>query len=242
MTEERWQALTYWPLIGASFAFLIAYSWQVIADLEGAARVVTGVILVATWVVFAVDYIVRLSLASPRGPWFRKHIFDLLVVALPALRPLRLLRVLTLVHVLQRTVGTALRSRIIIYGVGASAVLIWIAALTVLEAERDAPGADIRSFGDAVWWAFVTIATVGYGDFVPVTVPGRLVAVGLMIGGVAVVGIVTATLSSWVIERVSRGRDDDEPATRRQVRQLTDQVATLTTRLGDAPGSGPDRV
>ena len=111
MTEERWRQLTYWPLIIASVVFIVAYSWQVIADLQGPAELVARLTMTVTWVVFAVDYLVRLRLASPRGPWFRKHFFDLLVVVLPALKPLRLLKALTLVHTLQRTAGTALRSR-----------------------------------------------------------------------------------------------------------------------------------
>lgn len=232
MTQERWQALTHWPLIGAALAFLVAYSWEVIADLSGSARVVSGIIIFATWATFAIDYGVRLRLASDRGAWFRHHIFDLLVVVLPALRPVRLLKVLTLVNALQRTAGTQLRSRIIIYGLGSAVLLIWVGALTVFEAERGAPGANILSFGNALWWAFVTITTVGYGDFVPVTIAGRLVAVGLMVCGVAVLGITTATLASWVLERASAGRDDDEPATRNQVRQLAQQINALASVQG----------
>jgi voltage-gated potassium channel len=237
MTEERWRQLTYWPLIIASVVFIVAYSWQVIADLDGPAELVARLLMTVTWVVFAVDYIVRLYLASPRGVWFRTHIFDLLVVLLPALKPLRLLKALTLVHTLQRTAGTALRSRLAIYGSGAAIILIWIAALSELDAERGAPGANIETFGDSVWWAFVTITTVGYGDFYPVTTGGRLVAVMLMCGGVAVVGVVTATLASWVLERVATGRDDDEPATRGQVRKVAAQIDDISERLGRPPAS-----
>ncbi len=237
MTEERWRQLTYWPLIIASVVFIVAYSWQVIANLQGTAELVARLTMTVTWIVFAVDYLVRLWLASPRGPWFRRHFFDLLVVVLPALKPLRLLKALTLVHTLQRTAGTALRSRLAIYGSGAAIILIWIAALSVLDAERGAPGANIENFGDAVWWAFVTITTVGYGDFYPVTAGGRLVAVLLMCGGVAVVGVVTATLASWVLERAATGRDDDEPATRGQVRKVASQLDDISERLGRPPTS-----
>lgn len=237
MTEERWRELTYWPLVIASVAFIVAYSWQVIADLQGPAHLVARLVMTATWIVFAIDYIVRLGLAQPRAVWFRKHIFDLLVVVLPALKPLRLLKAMTMIHVLQRTAGTALRSRIAIYGAGAATILIWIAALAVLDAERGKPGANIENFGDAVWWAFVTITTVGYGDFYPVTVGGRTVAVLLMCGGVAVVGVVTATLASWVMERAATGRDDDEPATRGQLRRVAAQLDDISERLGRPPGS-----
>ena len=234
MALDRWRTVTYWPLIAVSVVFIVAYSWQVIADLQGPAYLVARCVEVFTWMVFFADYLVRLTLAQPRGVWFRRHLFELTVVVLPALRPLRLLRALTLVHVLQRTAGTALRSRIAIYGIGAALVLIWIAALAVLESERGHAGANIENFGDALWWAFVTITTVGYGDHYPVTVWGRLVAVLLMCGGVAVVGVVTATLASWVIERAAQGHDDDEPATRAQVRELAAQVTDAARRLSAA--------
>jgi len=235
MTEERWKAITFWPLLIASLVFIAVYSWRVIADLKGQAFLVATIILGITWLTFVVDYAVRLALASPRGRWFRKHFFELLVVVLPALRPLRLLKALTLVHALRRTAGAALRSRIAIYGAGAAAILIWIAALAVLDAERGARGANIENFVDAVWWAFVTLTTVGYGDFYPVTLMGRFVAVLLMCGGVAVVGVVTATLASWVLERAAEGRDDDEPATRSQIRVLSQQVAAVAARLPEPP-------
>ncbi len=234
MTLERWDRLAYWPLLVTAVVFIAVYSWQVIADLSGTPYVAARIVMAASWVMFAADYLVRLAIASPRGPWFRAHLFDLLVVLLPALRPLRLLRALTLVRTLHRTAGTALRSRISIYGAGAAVILIWIAALAELEAERGVPHANIENFGDAVWWAFVTLTTVGYGDFYPVTAWGRTVAVLLMCGGVTVVGVVTATTASWLIERGSHGADGDEPATRRQVRALAEEVAALNAKLGDA--------
>ena len=238
MTLDRWQQITNWPLIIASLAFIVAYSWQVIADLEGGEFSLARAIMFATWVVFAIDYIVQLSLAKPKGRWFRSHLFDLCVVVIPALRPLRLLKALTVIHVLQRTAGAALRARIAVYGAGAALTLIWVAALTVLEAERDAPNANITSFGDALWWAFVTITTVGYGDYTPVTAWGRVIAVLLMTGGIAVVGVVSATFASWVLERAAAGADDaGEAATRGQVRALAAQIEDLGARLG-RPGEG----
>ena len=242
LTEERWRQVTYWPLLISSMIFIIVYSWQVIADLQGTAYLISRLFIMVTWLSFAADYIVRLVLADPRGPWFRKHLFDLAVVALPVLKPLRLLKALTLVHTLQRTAGVALRSRISIYGAGAVIVLIWIAALAELEAERGAPGANIETFGDSVWWAFVTLTTVGYGDYYPVTGWGRTVAVLLMCGGVALVGVVTATLASWVLERAAIGRDDDEPATRGQLRKVATQIDDISSRLPQppAPKQGAD--
>ena len=85
----------------------------------------------------------RLLLASPRGYWFRHHIFDLLVVIVPPLKPLRLLQAFTRVA-REARMGTALRSRIAIYGAGAAIILIWVASLAVLDAERGAAGREHR--------------------------------------------------------------------------------------------------
>lgn len=232
MTEERWQAMTFWPLLAGAFAFLISYSWRVISDLQGPGEWFAFGLMVIIWILFAVDYTVRLVLASPRGVWFRRHIFDLIVVLMPALMPIRLLRVITTAPLLQKNKGTAIRSRVGIYGAGAAIVLIWMAALGVLDSERGRPGANIETFGEAIWWAFVTITTVGYGDYYPVTTAGRLVAVLLMAGGVAVLSVVTATVSSWIIDKAAKRIDDDanQPATQGQVRELATMISQWGTQ------------
>ena len=237
MTEQQWRRMTYWPLVIASLLFIVAYSWQVIANLQGTAETVARGFIVVTWTVFLIDYLVRFALASPKRGWFRHHIFDLLVVVLPALKPLPLLQAFT--HAPRKTsAGAALRIRIAIYGAGAAAVLIWVASLAMLDAERGKPGANIDTFADAVWFSCVTITTVGYGDYYPVTAFGRIVAVGLMAVGVALVGVVTATFASWVLEvAAARTSDADEPATRGQVRDLSKRLVELSERLGDPPAS-----
>jgi voltage-gated potassium channel len=79
---------------------------------------------------------------------------------------------------------------------------VFVAGLASLDAERSNPDANITTFGDALWWACTTITTVGYGDFFPVTAQGRLIAVALMIAGITMLGVVTAALASWFIERL----------------------------------------
>lgn len=83
----------------------------------------------ATWAVFGLDYLVRLALAEHRGRFVAHNLVDLAVVALPLLRPLRLLRVLTMLRFLNRSAATAFRGRVIIYVTGAAALLIVVAAL-----------------------------------------------------------------------------------------------------------------
>lgn len=239
MTEKRWARLTDWPLAGASVVFLVAYAWSVIGRTTGELNFILQTIMQVVWLLFIVDYLMRLFLAKPRWRWFYTHIPDLLIVALPFLRPLRLLRLIALIGVMQRVAGNALRGRVAIYVVVTGALVVFTAALAELSLEQYAPGAQIRSFGDALWWAIVTISTVGYGDFVPVTDGGRLVAVVLMISGIALLGVVTATLASWFVERVKDEDSANHDITREQVAQLSEQIAALRAELG-ARDSGDD--
>nr|WP_257210662.1 potassium channel family protein [Actinomyces ruminis] len=216
-------------------AFLVVYAWEVIADLQGGQRATAELILNGIWIAFVIDFGVRLVLAPDRRHWLAHHLLDLAAVLLPMLRPLRLLRLVTLLGVLQRSAGTALRGKITIYTVGSVALLSLIAALAVLDAERHVPGATITSFGDALWWALVTITTVGYGDLAPVTPLGRATAILLMIGGVALIGVVTATLASWIVSLVTEESAAQEAATRAQVESLREEIRALRAQI-EAPG------
>ncbi|MDQ7877191.1 potassium channel family protein [Microbacterium sp. QXD-8] len=239
--ETAWHKRTEVPLMIASFAYLVAYSWRVIADLHGPGRVIASTVILVTWAMFIADYIVRLSLATNRRWWFRHHLSALTFALIPVLRLVRLLRFMTRLPGMKTTAGGVLRTQILVYGAGASVILIYIASLAVLEAERHAPDANITTFGIALWWSCVTVTTTGYGDYVPMTDAGRWVAVGLMLGGVALAGVITATLASWVLERASREHDDQEPATRAQVRALMEKIDALTAQSaggGGAHGAG----
>jgi voltage-gated potassium channel len=242
MTQERWQRISEWPLTAAAVLFLACYAWEVIGALTGPGAMLTEAVMAATWLIFLADYVANLILAPQRWRWFRTHILDLLIAVLPILRPLRLVRLFTLLGVLQRTAGTAFRERVVLYAAGASVLLVFVAALAVLDAERSAAGATITTFGNALWWAFVTITTVGYGDFTPVTITGRLIAGALMLGGIALLGIVTATLASWIVERVAIQEEDAQAATRGEIRALAQQVAQLQETLTKSvPDSSPLR-
>jgi voltage-gated potassium channel len=203
----RWERATEWPLMIGAIVFLAAYAVPVLdPDLPAPLLELCHWLSWITWGIFAVDIVVRLALSDQRMRYLSRHWYDVLVLALPLLRPLRLLRLIPLLSVLNRRARVTLRGRVAVYIAGGASLLAFCAALAVLDAERSSPDANITDFGDAIWWAVTTMTTVGYGDRFPVTAVGRLVAFGLMIGGIALLGTVTATLASWLVETVAAER------------------------------------
>lgn len=233
MTLKKWEAITEWPLTVLSVVFLAVYAWQILAQPAGEWNSAAELFMNVLWVVFGLDYLISLMLAEEKWHWFIHHLFDLLIVVLPMVRPLRVLRVLTALNALHRASGLALRGRITMY-VGASVVLIvFIGSLAVLDAERYAQGASIRTFGQALWWSFVTITTVGYGDYAPVTSTGRLIAFVLMLGGIALIGVVTATLASWIVDEVSAEDKQETKVTRQEVQEVSRRLDRIERKLDE---------
>jgi voltage-gated potassium channel len=250
LTQKSWRRYTEWPLVVVAVVFLVAYSIEVIGDVRGSRAAGYDAILWGTWVVFAIDYLVSLVLAERRARWFVFNLHELAILVLPMLRPLRLLRLLFILRVTHRAAERALRGRILVYAFGGAFLLTYVAALAVLDAEQNVPGARIHRFGDAWWWAVVTITGVGYGDYYPVTFVGRMVAVGLMIGGVALIGLTAASMASWLIDqvgsRVSTQVADvqrDDVDIRRQLQDVTAQLTRVTALLeardAVSPAAGP---
>lgn len=228
--------------MATALIFLTAYAWQVIGRVDGATALPFEIVLWITWGIFVLDYLANLWLAEDRGRWFVWNLHELLIVVLPFFRPLRLLRLVTLLSVLQRTVGETLRGRVATYVAGSAAMLVLIGALAVLDVEQNAPDAKIQNFGDAAWWAITTITTVGYGDLYPVTPIGRIVAAALMMSGIAVLGIVTASIASWLVQRIEENAEGvaaavedkaaaaEEPV-RAELAELVTEVAALRKEI-----------
>ncbi|MFM6974554.1 MAG: potassium channel family protein [Agromyces sp.] len=226
MTLERWQKLSEWPLTLMSVVFIVTYSYEVIAQPPANVMFDTEVIIWFTWATFLIDYVVSLTLAPDRKRWFWGHLIELAVVVLPMLRPLRLLRVFTLVGVLNRTIGAAFRGKVLIYVGGSAVLLVYVGGLSMLEIER-AAGGNITTLWAGIWWAFTSITTVNNATYYPTTFEGQLLAVGVMIGGIALVGAVTATMASWIVERVQEREIQEEQINRKHVDQILAEVRSL---------------
>jgi voltage-gated potassium channel len=231
---ERFERYTEWPLAVAATAFLVLFSVQVLAPRPAAEAHEFWMIDWGIWGLFMLDYVVRLYLAPHRWHWFVRHLIDFAIVTLPLLRPLRLVRLLILIELLQKAIGDAFRGRVVVYTVSGVILLIYTASLAVFDKERYLHGSTITTFGKALWWSITTVTTVGYGDVYPVTDTGRVIAVLLMIGGIGLVGVVTAALASWIIERVAEEETAIQSVTVAHVEELRAEIRALGKQLQEA--------
>ncbi|GAA3589094.1 potassium channel family protein [Klugiella xanthotipulae] len=212
--RARWERATSSPLLVCGVLFIVAYSVLVLVpSLPGWLSPIILAVVIATWLIFLFDYVARwlLTPRGQRGRFVRATVPDLLSVLMPLFRAFRVLR--DIPYLSHRT-GAAVRTRVVAYAACYAAVFIYVISLATLRVERDAPGSTITTLGDALWWACVTVATVGYGDTYPVTGLGRLYAVMLMAGGIVIVGTASAVVISYLNEHILRvSRRDAEGST-----------------------------
>lgn len=223
---ERWERRTAGVLTVLAVLFIVVYAVPILRpDLAPVWRRGCEITNLAIWGLFVIDYLVRLVLSRSRWNFVRSHLFDLIVLLLPLLRPLRMLRLVTALLVLNRRTERWTRGRLAVYVGGTTVLLVVVGALAILDAERGSADSNIGDYPQALWWAIVTITTVGYGDFYPTTVTGRFVALALMIGGIGLIGFVTGSLATWIVERISTA---DRPA-----EATKDDIAAVLHELGE---------
>ena len=181
------------------------------------------------WLAFAIEFLWLLYLAPSRGEMVRTHKLDLLVLLIPVLRPLQILRLAPAASAVRRALRSVTevvgRPGIPQYFVATLAAIV-IGAWFALIFERGQAGASLDDFGTALWWSFVTVTTVGYGDHFPVTGPGQVVAVLLMIVGIGLISLITASVAALFI--------DDEVA------DETDEIAERLDRIETLLRERPD--
>jgi voltage-gated potassium channel len=190
------------------------------------------------WAAFVVEYLVKLWLTPNRGRFVTHHVIDLLVIALPMLRPLRALRLLelgrvgvVLANALRRT-KELLTHRGLHFVLLAVVLVMFACAGLVFSFERHAHGSNIHSFPDALWWSIVTVTTVGYGDKYPVTAAGRGVAVVLMLVGIGLIGVLTATVASYFV-----GKDNDDKNV--ELMERLDRMESLLLQMAEGTSISP---
>ncbi|WP_433299093.1 potassium channel family protein [Actinoplanes sp. CA-030573] len=238
---RRWEHATAYPLTALSVLFIVVYAWPILDPaLDQRWRDLCEISDLVIWALFCVEYLIRLRLARRKSWFVRSHWFDLAVLVLPVLRPLRVLRLLNALRVINRHAVHWTRGRLALYVVAATWLIVMVAALSVLEAERGHPGSTIETYPEALWWAICTITTVGYGDLYPETLEGRLVAVALMIGGLGLIGFTTGSLASWIVDRISDNDRPDGAATRADVARLVHEIRALRAEVAELRARADD--
>ena len=240
---DRFEHVTELPMLMLALLMVPMLVAPVAFDLS--ARVERAVFALdwIIWGVFAAELTIRTYLAPRRLTYLRQHWFDVLIVALPFLRSLRLvraagaLRLLLGVRVLVYLFRAAHTMSEIVARRGVQGVLLFalgalIASAVVITFAERGSGGSIDGLGTAVWWAFTTVTTVGYGDTYPVTLIGRGVATFLMLIGIGLFGVLTANVAAYFVESARDQSGDPAPD---QLDEVLAELRRLHDRL-DAAG------
>jgi voltage-gated potassium channel len=177
------------------------------------------------WAIFAFDYFIKVAIADDLRSFVKSHVLELLIVVVPFLRPLRLLRLIPVIGYFITYSRRTMAGRLLRYVSLAAVLLTAPAAVLMYQVEKDLPNSNIKSIGDALWWASVTVTTVGYGDRYPVSALGRLLAVAVMVVGISLIGVITAAIASWFVKA------DEIRADQIQMRQILNKLDELEAKI-----------
>ena len=148
------------------------------------------------------------------------------------LRSMRAARMLSTVILAKRRQSTLLAASLV------ALVLITASSTAILHFEATKEG-NIKTAEDALWWAFATITTVGYGEFYPVTTEGRIIAAILMTAGVGLFGAFSAALAAWFLTPENEATDAEIAAMREELQKLREAVESLLLRESRSPDAEP---
>lgn len=192
-----------------ALAFLVAFSWPAfVAEIDPQTQRTLDYVQWISWFAFAIDLLFGLIAADKKIKFLIHHPLEVITVLLPFLRPLRLLRVISFGTLVIQKVAVGRQFAITLKVFLASILLAYIGAVQITISERGVEGSNIKNFGDGLWWAITTVTTVGYGDRFPVTSTGRVLAVCLMLVGISLMGVITASVAAWFVKM---SQDDSTP-------------------------------
>ena len=227
MRLTRIERVTEFPLLALALLMVPLLVLPLTTDLSETADRWFLIADYVIWALFGLAFGAKLLVAPKPLAYVRTHPLEAAMVVLPFLRPLRFLRLLAF---LRLAVVLGLNTRLIrsfFLRRGTAFVIAFLLAAVVgggslvFTAEHRHPESEITSLGDSVWWALVTMTTVGYGDYAPVTPIGRGVASFLMIFGIAALSITTASVATLMARQPqTRARSSSLRELRIRQRQL----------------------
>lgn len=200
---DTWQRRSAWTLVVLSLLYTFVYVYPIFAyPAPHWAATLCHAGEYVIWAIFVVDYVIQVSLAPNRWKFLKKEWLALIFVIVPFFRPIRAVRGV----IYLRQASTRRRESLMVtipWILAATTTLMMIImAAATLDVERFAPGGNIHTPSDALWWALTTITTIGYGDKYPVTNEGRLVAAVLIIFGLGLLSSLTGYFASWILQKV----------------------------------------
>ena len=254
------ERVTKYPMALLGMAWLVIGIVVVTADVNGSASIVLVGTLFALWAILLAEYLVRLVITPDRRGYLRRRWVEPATVAVPPLQGWRLVgieKMTLLVREGELRVEAILRHHSLFRVLIAATATLFLGAWLVLLFEENAKGSNIHTYPDALWWAIVTVTTVGYGDRYPATEGGRAVAVILMLLGIGLIGVLTATVASlFVKEHTDASKEEFKKGHAdlgQQLSVISDRLADVERRLGATPADvaaadpaapavpGPDR-
>jgi voltage-gated potassium channel len=192
-----------------ALVFLVAFSLPAISpNLSERTVSLLDISQWVIWAAFAFDLLMGMTRSESKKNYLLRHPLEVITVLLPFLRPLRLLRVISMGSLVIQKVAIGRQMAITVKVVLTSILLAYIAAVQITITERGVEGSNIKGFSDGIWWAVTTVTTVGYGDRFPTTSLGRLLAVGLMLVGISLMGVITASVAAWFVQM---SQEDGKP-------------------------------
>lgn len=214
-------------LLGLAIGFLVLYGLPILQpDLPAVIRQVLNAASLVIWIAFGIDFACRVVLAEHRLRYVVTHPVDLLTVALPALRPLRVLRVFTAGQALisRGRLSLMKTTQAVLLSAG---LLIVIGTLAVLDAERNAAGSNINAPSTALWWAVGNVTSVSYNSAYPVTATGKIVAIALTIVGLSLIGVITAAVAAWFIAQTKVAAEQSQGGVEIRLAELEAKINAI---------------
>jgi voltage-gated potassium channel len=236
------ERVTKYPMALLGMAWLVIGIVVVTADVNGSASILLVGTLFALWAILLAEYLVRLVITPDRRGYLRRRWVEPATVAVPPLQGWRLVgieKMTLLVREGELRVEAILRHHSLFRVLIAATATLFLGAWLVLLFEENAKGSNIHTYPDALWWAIVTVTTVGYGDRYPATEGGRAVAVILMLLGIGLIGVLTATVASlFVKEHTDASKEEFKKGHAdlgQQLSVISDRLADVERRLGATP-------
>lgn len=216
------------------FAAAVLFLAGLVEVIAGAGDTETGSsLIVISWVVFALDLVVRIVLDDDRRAFLRAHWFEVVAVAIPFFR----IGMVVYVFIRLASHRGRLVKRVQVYAAYLTVLVVIFGAVLVLSAERDYPGSSIHTYGEAVWWALVTITTVGFGDYVPVSPTGRVIATVMLLNGVVLISVLTAVIAARFVQDPDQG---ENAVTLDALDERLARIEVALARLQAVGGTDPD--